>query len=101
MKNYVNEIFTKTYKIEQTLGINSQNGVESSQIRNTLDTIQNEIRQFRSHQTQILDNFQVVNCPKVSCVSFIYLIAAVITQTLVIIGFIYVRYCFFTCIRFI
>lgn len=94
MKNYVNEIFTKTYKIEQALGTGGQGGAESSQIRNYLDGIQNEVRQIRAQQIQTSNTAPVAKCPEISCASSTYLTIVIVIQSVVILGFIFLRYFF-------
>jgi len=87
MKNYVNEIFTRTYNLEQKLG-----GTGADPNKQLLDNIQNDIRQIRA--AQIAQG----NAPGISgevtcgnCVTSTLFVLLVLVQSGVILVFIFVR----------
>lgn len=55
MKSYVNEIFTRTYNLEQKMGSGSTMGPSSAAapdpaLRSLIETMQNDVRQIRTVQ---------------------------------------------------
>jgi hypothetical protein len=98
MKNYVNEIFTRTYNIEQkfTGGAaapvgQAAAGATDPQLRGYLENIQNDIRQVRSAQLANTGGGSAAVCPNVSCPSTTLFILAITVQSGIILAFIFIR----------
>ena len=88
MKNYVNEIFTRTYNLEQKLGGPSGSDANKQQ----LESIQNDIRQIRA--AQIAQG----NAPGISgevtcgnCLTSTLFVLLVLVQSGVILVFVFIR----------
>lgn len=100
-KNYVNEIFTRTYNIEQKLSGGQNAPIASAsagqatdpQIRTYLENIQNDIRQVRSAQlaTSGSGSQPLTNCPDSSCTSTTIFFVIILVQTAVILVFVFIR----------
>ncbi|KAI1718702.1 legume-like lectin family domain-containing protein [Ditylenchus destructor] len=94
MKNYVNEIFTRSYNIEQKLGgVGGAVPQGDQQVRTHLENIQNEVRQIRSAQlAQSNPQGQPLGgCENISCVSSTIFLSIIAIQSAVILGFIFMR----------
>lgn len=107
-KNYVNEIFTRTYNIEQKMGTIGGGGsvgnvapaVDTSgieaQLRNYMDAMQNDLRQIRSTQLTAqtgggTGGSTIASCPNISCTSSTVFLLVILVQTTAIMIFIFIR----------
>ncbi|EGT54446.1 hypothetical protein CAEBREN_22656 [Caenorhabditis brenneri] len=90
MKQYVNEIFTKTYNIDQKIaqGGAGGGGVDSS-MHQKVDSLLNELRTVRA--TQVQTTGPGANCPNVACVSTTIFLVILTVQSGIILAFIFVR----------
>ncbi|CAB3410836.1 unnamed protein product [Caenorhabditis bovis] len=93
MKQYVNEIFTKTYNMEQKLqsggGGGAAGGVDSG-LHQKVDSLLNELRTVRATQVQQAPG-GAQNCPNVSCVSNALFLTIIVIQSAVIVVVVYFR----------
>ena len=92
MKNYVNEIFTRSYNIEQKLAGGAQGGViqgTDGEVRAKLDGITNEIRQIRS--AQLGGTLGGGSCQDVPCVSTTLFLIIIALQSATIMVFVFLR----------
>lgn len=112
MKNYVNEIFTRSYNIEQKLAggapvqtnnNNNQPAVAAgidAHTRQYLENIQNEVRQIRASQQQgqplgggggYNTGGSQALCPDPNCTTSTVFLTVVLIQSGIIIAFIFLR----------
>lgn len=90
MKNYVNEIFTRTYNLEQKLG--GQGGASpADQTKQQLENIQNDIRQIRASQIAQGSAPQLNSGDCSTCLSSTLFVMIAIAQSGVILVFIFIR----------
>ncbi|KAF8368125.1 ile-1, partial [Pristionchus pacificus] len=95
MKSYVNEIFTKTYNLEQRWGQGTTNqgggtAVPDSAAHQKLDNLLNELRTVRANQ--INQGGSTVDSSSSSCgISSSFFITIILLQGIVILAFIFVR----------
>lgn len=97
MKNYVNEIYTRSYNIEQKISGGAQGGVAFNggdvEVRAKLDGITNEIRQIRS--TQLGQGGAVSGvastCQDVPCVSSTLFLIIIAIQSGALMVFVFLR----------
>ena len=97
----MNEIFTRTYNIEQKMaGGNNAAPIASAsagtatdpQIRAYLEGIQNDIRQIRSSQLANTGGAApLASCPDANCATSTILFLIILVQTCVILGFVFMR----------
>lgn len=92
MKNYVNEIFTRSYNIEQKINTGGQGAIQGSDsdVRAKLDGITNEIRQIRSSQSGSGALGGGTGSPDQHCVSSTLFIIIILVQS-AILSFVFVR----------
>ncbi|CAG9537028.1 unnamed protein product [Cercopithifilaria johnstoni] len=97
MKSYLNEIFTRTYNLEQKIGDGSSVGSLSGTtpdptLRSLMETIQNDVRQIRTTQLGT-PSAQVPggNCENVSCLSSSFFITIILAQSAIIIFVLWIR----------
>lgn len=92
----VNEIFTRTYNIEQKMtaggsapvaGASSGSSADP-QIRGYLEGIQNDIRQIRSAQLTNSGGSIPLNCPDSNCTTSTIFFMTILIQTCVILTFV-------------
>uniref|UniRef100_A0A1I7ZA56 L-type lectin-like domain-containing protein n=1 Tax=Steinernema glaseri TaxID=37863 RepID=A0A1I7ZA56_9BILA len=90
MKNYVNEIFTRSYNIEQKLTQGGAGGAaqQDPAIKAYLESIQNDIRHMKAQQ-QVGANKQL--CDNIPCLSSTVFMMICIVQSAVILVFVYIR----------
>ncbi|CAD5205340.1 unnamed protein product [Bursaphelenchus okinawaensis] len=102
-KNYINEIFTRTYNIEQKLGggIPVQQGNQQAvqqgldpYVKQSLDNIHSIVQRLGTNQggpaSYQAGGTQAV-CPEVTCATPTLLVAIVLVQTGIILAFVFVR----------
>ncbi|CAB03169.1 L-type lectin-like domain-containing protein [Caenorhabditis elegans] len=92
MKQYVNEIFTKTYNIDQKIaqGGAGAGGVDSS-MHQKVDSLLNELRTVRATQIQTSGPGAAANCPNISCVSSTIFMLIIFIQSAIIVAVVFVR----------
>jgi mannose-binding lectin 1 len=91
MKNYVNEIFTRTYNLEQKLG-GSGASTAAEQTRQQLENLQNDIRQIRATQIAQGSAPQINSGADCSnCVTTTLFVLIAIVQSGVILTFVFIR----------
>uniref|UniRef100_A0A0R3RUF0 L-type lectin-like domain-containing protein n=1 Tax=Elaeophora elaphi TaxID=1147741 RepID=A0A0R3RUF0_9BILA len=106
MKSYINEIFTRTYNIEQKMGGGSAAGPPSGTapaepssgatpdpaLRSLIETMQNDVRQIRTAQLGA-SNAQIGggNCANVSCLSASFFMTIILAQSVIMILVIWLR----------
>ncbi|VDL79442.1 unnamed protein product [Nippostrongylus brasiliensis] len=94
-KQYVNEIFTKTYNLEQRWGQGAPQGgggvVVDSSMHQKVDSLLNEVRTVRANQLQQSGTGGATNCPNVSCLSSSLFLTIIFIQGLVIVVMVYIR----------
>lgn len=94
----MNEIFTRTYNIEQkmtggnTAPVAASGGANDPQIRAYLEGIQNDVRQIRSSQLANTGGGNQVLCPETSCITSTVFLSILFVQTAIIIGFVFFGY---------
>ncbi|KAK6728490.1 hypothetical protein RB195_005868 [Necator americanus] len=92
-KQYVNEIFTKTYNLEQKWGQGPPQGGGGGGVDHNMhqkvDSLLNEIRTVRANQLQ--QGGTAVNCPNISCLSSSLFLAVIFIQGLVIVVIVFIR----------
>ncbi|KAK6011663.1 hypothetical protein OSTOST_23244, partial [Ostertagia ostertagi] len=94
-KQYINEIFTKTYNLEQKWGQGAPQGggggggVDNS-MHQKVDSLLNEVRAVRANQLQHSGG-GAVSCPNITCLSSSLFLAVILIQGLVIVVMIFVR----------
>ncbi|TKR95182.1 hypothetical protein L596_009384 [Steinernema carpocapsae] len=90
MKNYVNEIFTRSYNIEQKLNQGGAGGAvqQDPSVKAYLESIQNDLRQLKSQQ-QVGGNKSV--CDNIPCLSSTLFMVICALQSAVILAFVYFR----------
>ncbi|EYB85583.1 hypothetical protein Y032_0295g1650 [Ancylostoma ceylanicum] len=93
-KQYVNEIFTKTYNLEQKFaqGVpqgGGAGGVDHS-MHQKVDSLLNEVRTVRANQLQ-QGSTGAVNCPNITCLSSSLFLAVIFIQGLIIVGMVFIR----------
>ncbi|KHJ86505.1 Legume-like lectin family protein [Oesophagostomum dentatum] len=93
-KNYVNEIFTKTYNMEQKL---SQGGVQvaggatiDQSMHQKVDSLLNEVRTVRANQLQ-QSGGGGITCPNIACLSSSLFLTVIFIQAIAIIAMVYIR----------
>jgi mannose-binding lectin 1 len=104
MKNYVNEIFTRTYNMEQKLGGAAAGSVQpvaggtggiqhDPTLKAALEEIQNHVRQIRTTQLNQGGAAPAAlgGCDNVPCVSSTIFLAVVVVQSGIIMTFIFLR----------
>lgn len=81
MKSYVNEIFTRTYNIDQKLsgkaipGPPSGGHIDSSALHHSIESMHNDVREIRSAQiTQVLCNYFHITFSIISFINFYFAI---------------------------
>ncbi|MCP9264168.1 Protein ERGIC-53 [Dirofilaria immitis] len=102
MKSYMNEIFTRTYNLEQKIGsaMGSPSGITPDPalqsadpaLRSLVETIQNDVRQIRTTQLGT-PSAQIVggNCPNMSCLSSSFFVTVIFAQSAVIIIVLWIK----------
>ncbi|VDN88755.1 unnamed protein product [Brugia pahangi] len=97
MKTYVNEIFTRTYNLEQKMGAGSAVGSPSGTtsdpaLRPLIEAIQNDVRQIRTTQLGT-PKAQVVgdSCTNISCLSSSFFMTIILVQSAVIVLVLWIR----------
>ncbi|VIO95599.1 Legume-like lectin family protein [Brugia malayi] len=97
MKTYVNEIFTRTYNLEQKMGTGSAVGSPSGTtsdpaLRPLIEAIQNDVRQIRTTQLGT-PKAQVVgdSCTNISCLSSSFFMTIILVQSAVIVLVLWIR----------
>lgn len=103
MKNYVNEIFTRTYNMEQKLG-GAQGTVQQvsgggtavqhdPQVMAALNEIRGHVQQIRTTQVNQggASAAAIGGCDNIPCVSSTIFLAVVIVQSGIILTFIFLR----------
>lgn len=99
MKNYVNEIYTRTYNLEQKLGgaAAPRQTDDGGAVRAYLDAIQTEVRQIRStqvaHSPGAGSGGAGASCP--TCLSTVLFVGVVGAQSVLLLAVIYMRCDFF------
>lgn len=93
-KQYVNEIFSKTYNLEQKWGQGPPQGgggvaIDTS-MHQKVDSLLNEVRTVRANQLQ-QSGGAVANCPNISCLSSSLFLTIIFIQGLIIVVMVYVR----------
>ncbi|VDM96758.1 unnamed protein product [Thelazia callipaeda] len=97
MKSYVNEIFTRTYNLEQKMGSSGVNLSPSAAgsdpaLRSLIETIQNDVRQIRTVQLGSPSaHIAGGSCPNISCLSSSFFIGVVLAQSVIIIVILWIR----------
>lgn len=93
MKNYVNEIFTRTYNMEQRgiQGAAASGGQQDAAVKQYLENIQNDIRQVRASQIAQSGNPAGRSCPNVSCLSSTFFLIALMLQSIALVGVILLK----------
>lgn len=94
MKNYVNEIFTRTYNMEQRLSSGGSTGgqpvaQQDPALKQHLENIQNDIRQIRT--TQLGQAAGPSSCPNITCLSSTYFLVIICVQSGVILAVLLLR----------
>ncbi|KAK5976843.1 L-type lectin domain-containing protein [Trichostrongylus colubriformis] len=94
-KQYINEIFTKTYNMEQKLGQGApQGGVGGGGVDHTMhqkvDSLLNEVRAVRANQLQHSGGGPSA-CPNIACLSSSLFLAVIFIQGLIIVVMIFIR----------
>ncbi|KAK0422480.1 hypothetical protein QR680_007598 [Steinernema hermaphroditum] len=90
MKNYVNEIFTRSYNIEQKLNQGGAGGApqQDPSIKAYLENIQNDVRHMKAQQ-QVGGNKSA--CDNIPCLSSTMFMIICVVQSAVILTFVYFR----------
>ncbi|EFO22212.1 Ile-1 protein [Loa loa] len=96
MKSYVNEIFTRTYNLEQKMGSGSAMGPSSGimpdpALRSLIETIQNDVRQIRTAQLGAPSAQVGGSCANVSCLSSSFFMTIILAQSAGIILALWIR----------
>ncbi|CAI5439022.1 unnamed protein product [Caenorhabditis angaria] len=97
MKQYVNEIFTKTYNIDQKIqqGGAGGGGGADSELHSKVDSLLNELRVIRSTQVQQVSQpgktGSATDCSNISCVSSTFFLAIIFVQSIIIVVVVFVR----------
>ncbi|XGW22170.1 hypothetical protein V3C99_004840 [Haemonchus contortus] len=95
-KQYINEIFTKTYNMEQKLGQGvpqggGGGGVDQN-MHQKMDSLLNEVRTVRANQlAQSGGGAGGVACPNIACLSSSLFLAVIFIQGLIIVVMIFIR----------
>ncbi|VDK43452.1 unnamed protein product [Anisakis simplex] len=96
MKNYVNEIFTRTYNMEQKLaagGSTAPTGAmvqSDAAIKQFLENIQNDVRHIRS--SQLAQSGQPGgSCPNVTCLTSTFFLVIIAVQSCTLVGLIWLK----------
>ncbi|KJH44818.1 Legume-like lectin family protein [Dictyocaulus viviparus] len=92
-KQYVNEIFTKTYNLEQKLGQgipHVSNSIDSS-MHQKVDSLMNEVRTVRANQLQQSGGAASAGCPNISCVSSNLFVILIILHGLIVVSIVFLR----------
>ncbi|KAK6053327.1 hypothetical protein COOONC_09168 [Cooperia oncophora] len=96
-KQYINEIFTKTYNLEQKWGQGAPQGgggggggVDHT-MHQKVDSLLNEVRSVRANQLQQSGGGGSVACPNIACLSSSLFLAVIFIQGLIIVVMIFVR----------
>ncbi|VBB27474.1 unnamed protein product [Acanthocheilonema viteae] len=96
MKSYVNEIFTRTYNLEQKMGdgsaVRSPSGTTGDPaLRSLIEAIQNDVRQIRTTQLGA-PNVQIGDyCTNVPCLSSSFFMTIILAQSTIIILALWIR----------
>uniref|UniRef100_A0AC34GB06 Uncharacterized protein n=1 Tax=Panagrolaimus sp. ES5 TaxID=591445 RepID=A0AC34GB06_9BILA len=90
MKNYVNEIFTRTYNLEQKLGGPAATTAQD-QAKQQLDNLQNDIRQIRATQIAQGSAPQVNTADCSNCLGATLFVLVAIVQSGIILVFVFIR----------
>lgn len=96
MKNYVNEIFTRTYNMEQKIShLPQQGGVapppdSTAVLKQYLENIQNDVRQVRT--TQLGQGGSVpASCPTISCLTSTFFLTIISLQSAALLGVLFFK----------
>uniref|UniRef100_A0AC35F9F8 Uncharacterized protein n=2 Tax=Panagrolaimus sp. PS1159 TaxID=55785 RepID=A0AC35F9F8_9BILA len=90
MKNYVNEIFTRTYNLEQKIGGPAVTAAQE-QTKQQLDNLQNDIRQIRATQIAQGSAPQLNTADCSNCLTTTLFVLIAIAQSGVILVFVFIR----------
>ncbi|VDO29336.1 unnamed protein product [Onchocerca flexuosa] len=96
MKSYMNEIFTRTYNLEQKMGsgnaVAPPSGITPDPtLRSLVETIQNDVRQIRTTQLGTPSAQVGGNCPNVACLSSSFFMTIILAQSAIMILVIWMK----------